>query len=450
MVTRWATRWLIVGAAAVAWALAGTPSAWAWAWPADGPILREFSVSDNRYAGGQHRGVDIALGDARRVLAPVTGEITFAGQVPTHGLTVTIATNDGYKASLTHLGPLLVKRGGRVGEGDAVAESGPTGEPEQAVPYVHLGVRVGDDDTYVDPLSLLPLRAATNPPPAPAAPPAPAPEAAPPPPAAAAPPVAPPPAVATPEPAAAAPPASALTAAPQPAADSAGEADASKTAIHSGHASQVPLKAVREPEGSSAATAPSRPAHPESVAAAVSRSSAVVTRDVGSEELTTAVLSPAAVAARPRRRAAHDVASSRDATSTVGEQDHSFPRVERGLSTRRGRSWFIGGSGVAVTGLLAFAIALASLGATWVARKRLPMIGDREPGGIPQEDPCGSGLAVRQWAAPYRSCRGVRGAVGHVRSLSPAPRERRPHGERDRRARDASHGRRRRRGRVAA
>ena len=158
MFTRWATRWLIVGAAAVAWALAVAPSAWAWAWPADGPVLREFSVSDNRYAGGQHRGVDIALGDARRVLAPVTGEITFAGQVPTHGLTVTIATNDGYKASLTHLGTLLVKRGGRVAEGDAVAEPGPTGEPEHDVPYVHLGVRVGDNDTYVDPLSLLPSR----------------------------------------------------------------------------------------------------------------------------------------------------------------------------------------------------------------------------------------------------------------------------------------------------
>jgi len=58
--------------------------------------------------------VDIALGDARAVLAPVSGEVTFAGQVPTHGLTVTIATDSGHKASLTHLGPLLVKRGASV------------------------------------------------------------------------------------------------------------------------------------------------------------------------------------------------------------------------------------------------------------------------------------------------------------------------------------------------
>jgi murein DD-endopeptidase MepM/ murein hydrolase activator NlpD len=116
--------------------------------------------------------VDIELGAANVVRAPATGEVTFAGQVPTHGLTVTIATGDGHKASLTHLGTLLVKRGATVKEGDTIAEAGPSGEPEHDVAYVHLGVRVGDDDTYVDPLSLLPSRGAATPPPAPAAPPA--------------------------------------------------------------------------------------------------------------------------------------------------------------------------------------------------------------------------------------------------------------------------------------
>ena len=143
------------------------------------------------------------------VAAPASGEVTFAGQVPTHGLTITISTGDGHKASLTHLGPLQVKRGAHVQEGQAIAEPGPSGEPEHAVPYVHLGVRVGDGDTYVDPLSLLPPRGAPiNPPPAPVAPPAPSPQPAPapaPPPAAAAPPAAPSPA--PPAPPATAPPA---------------------------------------------------------------------------------------------------------------------------------------------------------------------------------------------------------------------------------------------------
>ena len=75
----------------VAWTLATAPAAQAWAWPADGEILRAFSVGDDPYAGGQHRGVDLALGDATSVRAPAAGEVTFAGTVPTHGRTVTIA-----------------------------------------------------------------------------------------------------------------------------------------------------------------------------------------------------------------------------------------------------------------------------------------------------------------------------------------------------------------------
>ena len=54
--------------------------------------------------------------------------VTFAGAVPTHGLTVTIATPDGHKASLTHLGPLLVRRGDAVAGRIAVAEGISPGE----------------------------------------------------------------------------------------------------------------------------------------------------------------------------------------------------------------------------------------------------------------------------------------------------------------------------------
>ncbi|MDQ3121876.1 MAG: M23 family metallopeptidase, partial [Actinomycetota bacterium] len=157
-------------------ALAFASSAEAWAWPADGSVLRQFSLGDDPYAGGQHRGVDIALEGARLVHAPVSGEVAFAGQVPTHGLTATIET-DGYKVSLTHLGPILVRRGDRVAEGSPLAEAGPTGVSEHEVPYVHLGIRAGDDETYVDPLSLLPPRAVPIPPPTSAAPPASAPPA---------------------------------------------------------------------------------------------------------------------------------------------------------------------------------------------------------------------------------------------------------------------------------
>ena len=158
----------------VAWTLATAPAAHAWTWPADGEVLRAFSVGDNPYDGGQHRGVDLALGGSVVVRAPAAGEVTFAGTVPTHGRTVTIETSGGYKASLTHLGPLLVQRGAVVKEGDPVAEPGPSGTPEHDVPYVHLGIRT-TDDAYIDPLSLLPPRDPATPPPASVAPPAPVP-----------------------------------------------------------------------------------------------------------------------------------------------------------------------------------------------------------------------------------------------------------------------------------
>ena len=199
-------------------ALADASTALAWAWPVDGAVLREFSVGDDEYAAGQHRGIDIAIGGADIVRAPVSGEVTFAGQVPTHGLTVTIATSDGFKASLTHLGPIAVRRGARVAEGDGVAQPGPSGEPEHATPYVHLGVRVGADEKYVDPAALLPPRTA-NPPPAPVPTPSPAPSPVPSPPPAP-PPTPPPPAAAepapTPAPAVAPTPAPAAATTPEP------------------------------------------------------------------------------------------------------------------------------------------------------------------------------------------------------------------------------------------
>ena len=41
-------------------ALVLAPTAGAWSWPASGPVLRPFSLGDNPYLGGQHRGIDVA------------------------------------------------------------------------------------------------------------------------------------------------------------------------------------------------------------------------------------------------------------------------------------------------------------------------------------------------------------------------------------------------------
>ena len=150
--------------AALLIALCASPAAGAWSWPADGPVLRPFVFGSNPYASGQHRGVDIGGAAGAPVRAPADGTVSFAGTVPTGGKTVTIQTPDGYAVTLVHLGSIAVTRGAPVLEGGVIGTIGPSGEPEVAEPYVHLGVRVSAlPQGYVDPLTLLPVRGELSP-----------------------------------------------------------------------------------------------------------------------------------------------------------------------------------------------------------------------------------------------------------------------------------------------
>src|SRR5512133_838553 len=172
-------RALIVAFAA---ALVIAPTAGAWTWPVQGPILQKFVLGDDPYAAGQHRGIDIGAGAGEPVLAPASGTVSFAGTVPVSGKVVTIQTADGYSVTLTHLGSTSVRRGETVGEGAVVGTIGPTGEVEHDVAYVHLGIRRSEDPNgYIDPLLFLPAPVAPPAGQAPAPPVTPAPSPAPPP-----------------------------------------------------------------------------------------------------------------------------------------------------------------------------------------------------------------------------------------------------------------------------
>jgi Peptidase family M23 len=136
------------------------PAADAWTWPAAGPVLRQFQLGADPYAGGQHRGIAVGGAEGEAVLAPRSGTVSFAGSVPTYGLSVTITTDDGYSVTLVHLGSIAVKRNSSVVEGAAVGTIGPPAA-EIPGPYVHLGVRLAaDPNGYLDPLRFLPLRPA--------------------------------------------------------------------------------------------------------------------------------------------------------------------------------------------------------------------------------------------------------------------------------------------------
>src|SRR5919108_1553942 len=152
-------------------ALAAPAAAQAWTWPASGRVLRPFDYGGGTYTASGHGGVDVAGPPGSPVRAPASGQVSFAGWLPGHGKTLTVKTPDGWVVTLLHLGSVTVAAGDDVAEGEAVGTIGPTGEVEADEPYLHLGIRRGDDPHgYVDPLTLLPPReevAAPAPAPAP-------------------------------------------------------------------------------------------------------------------------------------------------------------------------------------------------------------------------------------------------------------------------------------------
>jgi peptidase M23-like protein len=152
-------RWVVLVVAAAGFLQAGQASAWSW--PASGSVLEEFSFGSDPYAAGQHRGIDVAGDGGAPVLAPASGAVVFAGTVPGGGKTISILTVDGeYSVTLLHLGSIGVVRGEQVVEGAVVGTIGPTGTVEHDQPYVYLGVRVASNPQgYVDPQTLLPPRA---------------------------------------------------------------------------------------------------------------------------------------------------------------------------------------------------------------------------------------------------------------------------------------------------
>ena len=124
---------------AASFLLLAVPGARAWTWPAGGEVLRPFVFDPaHPYAGGQHRGIDIAAAPGESILAPASGSISFAGTVPGGGPTLTILTPDGYAVTLLHLGPRGRRRRWSA-EGEAVGAAGDAGS-------VYLGVRLASTD----------------------------------------------------------------------------------------------------------------------------------------------------------------------------------------------------------------------------------------------------------------------------------------------------------------
>lgn len=429
-------------------ALALAPSAKAWSWPCEGSVLRPFSLLDDPYAAGQHRGIDVGCGTGVGVDAPASGTVTFAGSLPGMGRGVTIQTADGYAVTLVQLRATTVSRGDAVDEGATVGAVGESEDPVTRAPHVHLGVRVSSDpDGYVDPLGLLPRRPAA-PPPASAAPP----------PTAVAQPVAKPPVPVAP----AAPPAVQPQVAPASA-----QPTVTPIAAESPRPAAEPVQVAEPVASAEAAVALASTTAVEHSAPVLEVTARASERSVATESASVADVSShgtvdtARGAIEPRLRAhpavdAPDASSARSTTARTGSAHalHVAPLRLRSVESRvaeaatqrviageprepvgypdtagashRRAGWWLAVSLAAVAGAVA-------LGAARImtARVRVP---------VPTEDPGCAGLAVCERAAPHRACGGVRGTRRHLRALPPPAGQRRPHGVRDGRAWDAGDG----------
>jgi hypothetical protein len=452
-------------------ALVFAPAAAAWTWPVDGPVLEPFTFDRTHpYAGGQHRGIVVGAAARADVRAPAAGVVTFAGTVPESGRSLTIRTSDGLAVTLTHLGALAVGRGADVAEGAVVATAAAAGDGAFTTPYVHLGVReAADEQGYLDPLRFLP--AAPVRPPGPAASPqraaAPAPAAPAPAPAAAAPASAPaagaaaPPSSAAPSPVtgAAAAPASAAAPAPAPAASAAtapaAAEDAAGAPREAGSLVVAPGSTVAGPGRGPASARPR-----VGVRARVDRRPATAVRaHVGRRPATAVrVEAPRArprPAARPPRERERPHASTAAPTDARRARSLPFldlpgpvarPGARRDAGTAASSPWRV--AAVAGAVLLVLACAVVAIGIRMI-NARWTVVAGAHVDDVAAEDPRGAGLAVREWAEAHRARRGLRGARRRLRALPPAAGQRRPHGQRHRRARHAGDGLRRPERRVA-
>lgn len=164
--------------AALAFFALAPPVRAAWEWPLSGEVITRYSNGSDPYAGGQHRGIDIAGETGQPVVAAAGGSVRFAGTAGSSGLTVSIRTTDGFDTSYLHLSSASVLAGQTVAAGERVGAVGTTGTRSTERPHLHFGVReAGSRHAYRDPLAFLPAGppAAEGPREAPAPQPAPAP-----------------------------------------------------------------------------------------------------------------------------------------------------------------------------------------------------------------------------------------------------------------------------------
>jgi murein DD-endopeptidase MepM/ murein hydrolase activator NlpD len=147
--TTWLLAALVAASAGVA-ASPASPDAGTYAWPVQGPVLREFEPPSDPYGAG-HRGIDIGSPFGTPMVAAQDGVVAFAGWVA-GSLFLSIDHADGIRSTYSWLSAVSVAEGDVVRRGQVVGATG-HGHPDVDTPHLHFGTRRGS--TYLDPMLFL-------------------------------------------------------------------------------------------------------------------------------------------------------------------------------------------------------------------------------------------------------------------------------------------------------
>jgi len=123
-------------------------------WPVQGHVIASYGAGE----GGAHNdGINIAAPQGTPVVAADAGIVAYAGnELRGYGNLVLIKHADGWMTAYAHNSALLVKRGEKVGRGQAIARVGATGAVGE--PQLHFEIRHGTK--ALDPEEYLPQSAA--------------------------------------------------------------------------------------------------------------------------------------------------------------------------------------------------------------------------------------------------------------------------------------------------
>jgi murein DD-endopeptidase MepM/ murein hydrolase activator NlpD len=120
--------------------LAAKPSIW----PVMGWVTSEFGMRQNPFGSGKefHKGIDIATGMGKEIVAPADGLVVEVGRGSDEGNMIRIEHGYGLSTSYLHLTKPAAKQGTRIKRGDLIGYVGNTGR--STGPHLHYAVFVNN------------------------------------------------------------------------------------------------------------------------------------------------------------------------------------------------------------------------------------------------------------------------------------------------------------------